>query len=297
VRGGLPVVTDMPHVGGSDVAGVVVEAGAGVDAARIGERVVVNPSLWCGECEWCRRGEESMCLRYRIIGEHTDGGFTESLAVPADHAYRLPGTGDLPQNSIQRLPLVDPAEGVPCERRYETRAPIGGWVPPHPIVEPGAFGDSGEQPVTASVRFANRKSGGLGIPLPAGRVRVFDDGELLGEAAIGHTPADRELAMTVGTVFDLTATRKRVDFDVDRAGRTMTERVQVTLHNAKAQAATVHVVVPLPRWSDWEIVESTVPAKKEDAQTASFAVEVPAGGERVLEYTVRYRWAPDVQVP
>ncbi|HEV7587379.1 MAG TPA: zinc-binding dehydrogenase [Longimicrobium sp.] len=90
VRRGLPIETTMPHVGGSDVAGVVVEAGEGVDAARVGERVVVNPSLWCGECEWCRRGEESMCLRYRILGEHTNGGFTEYLAVPADHAYRLP---------------------------------------------------------------------------------------------------------------------------------------------------------------------------------------------------------------
>ena len=84
VRRGLPIETTMPHVGGSDVAGVVVEAGEGVDAARIGERVVLNPSLWCGECEWCRRGEESMCLRYRIIGEHTNGGFTEFLAVPPE---------------------------------------------------------------------------------------------------------------------------------------------------------------------------------------------------------------------
>lgn len=221
-------------------------------------------------------------------------------AVPSAgeyHAYHLPGTGDLPQNSVQRLPLVDPVRGVACERRYETRAPIGGWVPPQPIIEPGAFGDSGEQPVTASVRFGNRKSVGLGLPLPAGRVRVFDGGELLGEAAIDHTPADRDVALTVGTVFDLTAQRRRVDFALDREGRSMTERVSVTVHNAKPQAATVHVIEPLPRWTDWEIVESTVPATKVDAQTTSFAVEVPAGGERVLEYTVRYRWAPDVQIP
>lgn len=90
VRRGLPIETTMPHVGGSDVAGVVVEAGEGVDAARVGERVVLNPSLWCGECEWCQRGEESMCLRYRILGEHTDGGFAEYLAVSADHVYPLP---------------------------------------------------------------------------------------------------------------------------------------------------------------------------------------------------------------
>ena len=213
------------------------------------------------------------------------------------HAYRLPGTGDLPQDSVQRLPLIDAARGVPCQRRYETRAPIGGWVPPHPIVEPGFAGEGGEQPVTASLRFRNREADGLGVPLPAGRVRVFDGGELLGESTIAHTPADRDLTLTVGTVFDLTATRTRVDFAVDRPGRTMTEKVRVTLHNAKSQAATVHVVEPLPRWSDWEIVESTVPAEKRDAQTAAFAVDVPANGERVLEYTVRYRWAPDIQIP
>ena len=170
-------------------------------------------------------------------------------------------------------------------------------MPPHPIVEPGFAGEGGEQPVTASLRFRNRKADGLGVPLPAGRVRVFDGGELLGESTIAHTPADRDLTLTVGTVFDLTATRTRVDFAVDRPGRTMTEKVRVTLHNAKSQAATVHVVEPLPRWSDWEIVESTVPSEKRDAQTAAFAVDVPANGERVLEYTVRYRWAPDIQIP
>lgn len=103
VRRGLPIETTMPHIGGSDVAGVVAEAGEGVDAGRVGERVVLNPSLWCGECEWCRRGEESMCLRYRIIGEHTDGGFAEYLAVPADHVYRIPD--DLSFEDAAALPV------------------------------------------------------------------------------------------------------------------------------------------------------------------------------------------------
>lgn len=103
VRRGLPIETTMPHIGGSDVAGVVAEAGEGVDPGRVGERVVLNPSLWCGECEWCRRGEESMCLRYRIIGEHTDGGFAEYLAVPADHVHRIPD--DLPFEDAAALPV------------------------------------------------------------------------------------------------------------------------------------------------------------------------------------------------
>ena len=90
IRRGLPIDTTMPHIGGSDVAGVIAEVGEGVDAARVGERVVINPSLWDGTCAWCRRGEESMCLRFRILGEHTDGGFAEYVAAAAGHAYRLP---------------------------------------------------------------------------------------------------------------------------------------------------------------------------------------------------------------
>jgi NADPH:quinone reductase-like Zn-dependent oxidoreductase len=90
VRRGLPIETTMPHVGGSDVAGVVEAVGEGVDPARLGERVVVNPSLACGRCRECARGEESMCPGYRILGEHTDGGFAERLVVRASRAYALP---------------------------------------------------------------------------------------------------------------------------------------------------------------------------------------------------------------
>ncbi|HVH11721.1 MAG TPA: alcohol dehydrogenase catalytic domain-containing protein, partial [Longimicrobium sp.] len=90
VRRGIPIETTMPHIGGSDIAGVVAEVGEGVDAGRIGERVVINPSLWCGYCRECLRGEESLCERFRILGEHTDGGFAEFVAAAADHAYPIP---------------------------------------------------------------------------------------------------------------------------------------------------------------------------------------------------------------
>jgi NADPH:quinone reductase-like Zn-dependent oxidoreductase len=90
VRRGIPIETTMPHVGGSDVAGTVEELGEGVGRVAVGERVVVNPSLSCGHCEWCAAGEVPLCPEYRILGEHTDGGFTEYVAVPAANVYRLP---------------------------------------------------------------------------------------------------------------------------------------------------------------------------------------------------------------
>lgn len=212
------------------------------------------------------------------------------------HAYRLPGTSALPQGSVQRLPLLDRAQGVACERRYETRAEYGDWRPPQPMIDANFNSPAGQQPVVASLRFRNASQAGLGVPLPAGRVRVFDGGDLLGEAVLGHTPANADVSLALGTVFDLTAERSREAFSVDRAGRQMEERISVLVRNAKPDAATVRVVEPLPRWSDWDIVSSTVPAAAKDAQSASFDLAVPAGGEARITYTVRYRWAPDIPV-
>lgn len=90
LRRGLPIDTTMPHIGGSDVAGVVAALGPGVDGPRVGSEVVGNPALWCGRCEWCARGEHPLCDSFRIVGEHTDGGFAEFAVFPADHLYPLP---------------------------------------------------------------------------------------------------------------------------------------------------------------------------------------------------------------
>ena len=211
------------------------------------------------------------------------------------HAYELPGTFDVVNASTERVPLFARLSGVTCERAYETTPEIGLWQPPQPMIDPGFNDQTGEQPVKTTVSLENRKASGLGRALPAGRVRMFDGRDFLGESRLGHTPEGAEIRLEVGTVFDLTAERERTAFRVDRAGRAMTESFAVSLKNAKDIEATVVVVEPVPRWSDWEIVESSVPAKKRDAQRAEFAVKVPAKGEARLTYTARYRWAPGVK--
>lgn len=90
VRRGLPIETPMPHIGGSDIAGEVAELGEGVEGIEIGARVVVDPSIGCGRCEWCRAGETPLCPDYRIIGEHTQGGFAEYAVVPAANLLPIP---------------------------------------------------------------------------------------------------------------------------------------------------------------------------------------------------------------
>ena len=88
---GLPGATiPLPHVPGADGAGTVAAVGAGVRGWREGDEVVINPGLWCGACEFCVRGEESLCVRFAITGEHVDGTLAEFVKVPARNLANKP---------------------------------------------------------------------------------------------------------------------------------------------------------------------------------------------------------------
>lgn len=79
-----------PLITGGDIAGEVAEAATAVGTWREGDRVVVFGALSCGRCEYCARGEQTMCLEYRIFGEHTQGGFAEYIAAPAANLEPIP---------------------------------------------------------------------------------------------------------------------------------------------------------------------------------------------------------------
>ncbi|MDY7082265.1 MAG: alcohol dehydrogenase catalytic domain-containing protein, partial [Halobacteria archaeon] len=90
-RRGLPGVNlEMPHIPGSDGAGVVTEVGEDVTRFEEGNRVALSAGVSCGKCEFCRHGEESMCVEYAIIGEHLPGVHSEFAAVPEDNLVGVP---------------------------------------------------------------------------------------------------------------------------------------------------------------------------------------------------------------
>jgi NADPH:quinone reductase-like Zn-dependent oxidoreductase len=91
VREGIPALkTPLPFWTGCDIAGEVAEVGADVRDVKVGMRVAVNPNLTCGRCEFCRQGEDSLCVRYGILGEHVPGGLAEAVAVRGDSVLPLP---------------------------------------------------------------------------------------------------------------------------------------------------------------------------------------------------------------
>lgn len=104
-RRGIPgLKLPMPHIGGSDVAGVVEKVGSEVEQTWLGRRVIVNPALACGRCSFCRAGEQSLCDVFKIMGEHTTGGFAEYLAVPATNLYAIPDSFSF--SDAAAVPLV-----------------------------------------------------------------------------------------------------------------------------------------------------------------------------------------------
>jgi NADPH:quinone reductase-like Zn-dependent oxidoreductase len=81
----------MPHIGGCEVAGELVQIGpSAVSDLRVGQRVAVAPYLFCGRCEYCLAGDETVCIRGDIVGLNRDGGFAELVSVPAVNLVPTP---------------------------------------------------------------------------------------------------------------------------------------------------------------------------------------------------------------
>ncbi|GLV47644.1 alcohol dehydrogenase [Thermus sp. LT1-2-5] len=94
----------LPHVLGADASGVVEAVGPGVTAFAPGDEVVVNPGLSCGHCERCLAGEDNLCPRYEILGEHRWGAYAEYLVVPETNL--LPKPKNLSFEEAAAIPLT-----------------------------------------------------------------------------------------------------------------------------------------------------------------------------------------------
>ncbi len=89
VRNGIPNVP-LPQIPGADGAGIVDSVGEGATGVTVGDRVLIQPGLFCGACEFCRGGEQSICVSFGILGEHTAGTFAERVVVPARNVFPIP---------------------------------------------------------------------------------------------------------------------------------------------------------------------------------------------------------------
>lgn len=212
------------------------------------------------------------------------------------HLYTLGRRTDLPDNSIKQLELFPAALGVPCKRELVFTASPTPWTYwGAPIVDQG-YGATQQGTVGAFLEFDNKEAGGLGIPLPAGRIRVNQasptDGslEFIGEDLIRHTPRNETVRVKLGNAFDVVGERRQIDFRYDEAGKFIEETFELSIRNRKREPARVTAREYLYRWSKWTIVRASHPHEKRDAATMDFPLTIAADGEAKVTYTVRYSW-------
>jgi hypothetical protein len=225
------------------------------------------------------------------------GAMAESVAaeerVGEFHLYTLPGRSTLLPGTATSVALFAPAT-APAERSYVVRGqlPIWGFIPQQPEEMPA--------PVEVFYTVKRARKTDLGDrPLPAGTARVFQADsagrqQLVGEAALNHTPAGEDLRLDAGTAFDLTARRTQTSYttrrDSSKAGiRTIVNAdYSVALANATDSAVTIEVREE--RAGEWSVVSSSVPAEKVSATVTRFRVAVPARGQATLTYRIRAIW-------
>jgi 2-desacetyl-2-hydroxyethyl bacteriochlorophyllide A dehydrogenase len=87
---GLPITVPLPRTPGGEIAGKVVAVGPDAGDWKTGDEVAVQSNIVCGECEFCRQGDESQCLKGELLGIQRDGGFAEKVVVPARALLKLP---------------------------------------------------------------------------------------------------------------------------------------------------------------------------------------------------------------
>jgi hypothetical protein len=149
-----------------------------------------------------------------------------------------------------------------------------------------------KDPVMVYYKFKNEEKAGLGIPLPAGNVRVYQKdskGGILfaGEDRIDHTPKDETVNIHIGNAFDVVAEHKQTDYK-SISGHVWEMEFEVAIRNHKDVPITVEVNEPIG--GDWEMLSSTYKYTKTAAFAAQFNVPVAKNGKAVLKYRIRARW-------
>ncbi|WP_395374929.1 DUF4139 domain-containing protein [Marinicella sp. W31] len=230
-------------------------------------------------------------MRSTAVAEE-DTGFQEK-AFFEYHLYTLQRPVDLLNNATKQLELMPAVSEVSCHKRLDfdfTRA--GRFNHRRPITDRNYYLTSNAK-AEVFIDFKNDTKSGLGIPLPAGRVRVNQldsDGsvEFIGEDLIQHTPKNEAVSIKLGEAFDVVGERTQQDFQLRQNG--LSETFRISLRNQKTQTQTVRLTEHLYRWSNWSIQDASHEHKKANASSIVFEVKIAPESEAIISYTVDYNW-------
>lgn len=222
-------------------------------------------------------------------------GFSEK-AFFEFHLYTLGRETSIPNNATKQLELFPAVAGVPAEKRLVYDGATLGYYQSSTPNSNREYGTQSNPKVDVYLEFDNRDKHGLGVPLPAGRIRVsqLDDAdgslEFIGEDVIDHTPRNERVRIRLGSAFDVIGERTQTNFSVDSRAHWIEESFEITVTNRKTEAVDVVIRERLFRWANWAIENASDKFDKEDARTIAFPVRIGADAEKTVRYTVRYTW-------
>ena len=217
-RRGLERVTiPLPHISGADVAGEIAEIGGAVQGLAIGQPVMLQPGLSCGQCDACLAGRDNYCLKYDVLGYQSDGGYAERVAVPAVNVIVLPEGTDLIRAAAFPLTFLTAWHMLMTRARVNARETV--------LVIAAGSGVG-----QAAVQIA-RLAGARVLATAGGEAKIAQALALGAEAAIDHHQEDvvaRVRALTGGRGVDVVvehvgvATWERSVRALARGGRLVT---------------------------------------------------------------------------
>lgn len=204
------------------------------------------------------------------------------------HAYRIARPTTVVQEQMNRLLLLSSAR-VPVRRDYSTTPPaLSPWD------YGGGYGAVGGVPkrgdVVSSLTFFNKTSDGLGAPLPAGTLRLYEpdaSGALryAGAAGIENTPRDQKITVTLANAFDV-FTEWRLVKSQKLGKHTLRKQAELVLHNEKSAPVSLRIVQNLGE--RWKVVAEPVKHVNLDSSRVQWTAPVPARGQVTFRYTVDF---------
>lgn len=266
---------------------IINQSGAGFENARL--------KLIAGDVHRVERQQPERQVVYEMaMVAKADAGFVEK-AFFEYHMYTLGRRTDLPDNSTKQLQLMPTARGIACRKElvFAPTLDMPYWGHQQLDQEYGRYDNAD---VSVFLRFRNEEAQQLGIPLPAGRIRVnqldpADDSlEFIGEDVIDHTPRNEDVLIEMGNAFDVVGERKQTDFRVDLRSRNLWETFEIRLRNHKDAAVEIAVLENLYRAANWQIENASLEHRKDSSNRIRFDARVPAEGEVVITYTAHYSW-------
>lgn len=233
--------------------------------------------------------------RFAAAKRSPDGdssGFTAAspsmppTAVGELYAYKVPAAANVGQDQMNRVKMI-PSTKVPIKRDYSIRVDNAGYY------DSGYYQQNPDhQNAQLAISFVNDQQSGLGMPLPAGAVRVYDDASsdstaFIGAAGIGDTPKNQHVNLTLSKVFDVYSDSRTVKTEkVDK--RTVRRTFETVLHNEKKSGVDIRIVETF--YNKKHLVTESDKGVQINATTRQWTIHVDPGSQKTLTWTADFGW-------